>query len=136
MFPRGKFQTFVGEVHIRDDRDDANLTSATFARYTDLRFRMRACIRNVYTLLYTRTRARKIARIVRYTLRIQTIPSIRSFCARTELPRPLPPLLSSRFASAGRSVARNGCKTYAAWSILYLIHAHTHIYARLGDASK
>lgn len=31
---------------------------------------------------------------------------------------------------AGRSVARNGCKTYAAWSILYLIRSRTYTYIK------
>lgn len=103
------------------------LTSATFARYTDPRFRMRVCIR---TCIHIRlhTRARKIARIVRYTLRIQTIPPIRSLLCKNSGPAPLPPLLSSRFASAGRSVVMDVKRMRL--GPFFILYMPIHIYTR------
>ena len=58
-----------------------------------------------------------------YTLRTHTIPRYPGLLCENLSPPPPSPF-------AGRSVARNGCKTYAAWSILYLIRSRVHILAR------
>lgn len=67
--------------------DDANLTSATLVRYIDLRFRVCACI---YPLGVYIPAHMRILRIVRYTLRIRTIPLSGAFVREPKSAPPIP----------------------------------------------